>query len=701
MANEQKKKLAILGGGVGSIVSAFEITSNPNWKDTYADITLYQMGWRIGGKGASGRRGETGRIEEHGLHIWLGCYNNAFDAMQRAYKELNRPPGTPLATWQDAYKQHSYIVLAQEYKGEWTPWAFDFPTDNQIPGKGTILPTVWEFIGLTIGWMKSLLYEWNIAQYKEAHKNHEGHIGALQLLKNFVKDEVLQVEVGSITLAEDILTVLIKHIERLDPDPKKHDPAHHAIIIKLLEELSNWLRRELLKLVDDHLDIKRFTILMDTGATTVTGMMRDGVLLHPNKLDSLDGEDLCEWLARHGALEITYRSPLMKGLYDLVFAYRNGEIEKPDFAAGTALRVIFRIVFTYKGAVFWKMQAGMGDTVFTPFYEVLKKRGVKFKFFHRVDNLGLSADGTSISTITIGRQATVKNGVAEEYDPIVNVADLDCWPSYPNYDQLVEGDALKAQDINLESFYTPWKDVESITLQVGKDFDDVVFGISLGSIPYVCKELLVKKEWKDMVENLLSVRTMAFQTWMNKDLKELGWNDQSPVMDAYVDPMNTWADMSQLIDKETWPASANIRNVSYFCGPMEGGIPPQSETWTPEEALKVVKEASDPFLKNDMKVWWTKDVDAKGGFDESSVVDIFYRANIDPSERYVLSVKGSTQYRLRGDNSGFSNLYLAGDWTVNGINAGCVEATAMSGMVVSHALIGTPRLEDIEGLVDL
>jgi len=31
------------------------------------------------------------------------------------------------------------------------------------------------------------------------------------------------------------------------------------------------------------------------------------------------------------------------------------------------------------------MQAGMGDTIFGPMYEVMKKRGVKFKFFHQVD----------------------------------------------------------------------------------------------------------------------------------------------------------------------------------------------------------------------------------------------------------------------------------------------------------------------------
>jgi hypothetical protein len=94
-------------------------------------------------------------------------------------------------------------------------------------------------------------------------------------------------------------------------------------------------------------------------------------------------------------------------------------------------------------------------------------------------------------------------------------------------------------------------------------------------------------------------------------------------------------------------------------------------------------------------------VDKDGAFDESSVVDLFFRANVDPSERYVMSVKGSTQYRLNGGQSGYTNLYLAGDWTYNGLNAGCVEACTMSGRIVSNALTGQPELKDIDGLGDV
>jgi len=75
----------------------------------------------------------------------------------------------------------------------------------------------------------------------------------------------------------------------------------------------------------------------------------------------------------------------------------------------------------------------------------------------------------------------------------------------------------------------------------------------------------------------------------------------------------------------------------------------------------------------------------------------FFRANIDPSERYVLSVPGSSRYRLSPEQSGFGSLILTGDWTNNGINAGCIEAAVMSGLLAARAICGYPADADIVG----
>ena len=674
------QKIAVLGGGVGAMSTVYNLTNEPGWQGRY-DITVYQMGWRLGGKGASGR-GEKGRIEEHGLHVWLGFYNNAFDMIRKVYAELGRPPGTPLAEWTDAFKEHEYIVLAQEFQGEWVGWDLNFPTNDAVPGTGGELPTLWDYIEMTLEWLHELFNGSILKNHPEAFRDTHEHRSVLQWIRDHLRMDLKTTAFTYETMAEELLVMVNAHVDRIGDDPKGHTAADHSLIVHLLESLLSWLRRELLHLIESNVELLRLFILIDFGATGIIGLLKDGVLFHPDELDSLDGEDFRDWMKRHGAAPETYNSPVTQGWYDLVFAYHNGDVAQPASAAGTTIRCIFRTFLTYKGAIFWKMQAGMGDTIFAPIYSVLKERGVKFRFFHRVKNLGLSDDRRSIERIEIARQATEKDPAG--YNPLVPIKDLDCWPSSPDYDQLEEGEELKSEGVNLESFYTTWKDPEELTLRRGVDFDQVVFGISLGSVPWICTELIeANPDWKRMVEQVETVRTMAYQVWLNRDLTGLGWDQPSPVMDAYVDPMNTWADMSQLIPREDW--GEECRNISYFCGPMVGDTPPPDRSKTPEEALEEVRTEAWNWLDRLSPPYWPA-ASVGGVFDRSILLDIFYRANIDPSERYVLSVPGSTAARIHPADTGFGNLTIAGDWTVNELNAGCVEAAVTSGILAADAV---------------
>lgn len=94
----RKEKIAILGGVVGSMFAAWSLTSASDWQDRY-EVSVYQHGWRIGGKGACGRNAALGhRIEEHGAHIWFGCYSTAFQALREAYdycREHQLAPESP------------------------------------------------------------------------------------------------------------------------------------------------------------------------------------------------------------------------------------------------------------------------------------------------------------------------------------------------------------------------------------------------------------------------------------------------------------------------------------------------------------------------------------------------------------------------------------------------------------------------------
>jgi uncharacterized protein with NAD-binding domain and iron-sulfur cluster len=233
-------------------------------------------------------------------------------------------------------------------------------------------------------------------------------------------------------------------------------------------------------------------------------------------------------------------------------------------------------------------------------------------------------------------------------------------------------------------------------LKVGKDFDEVVFGISLASVPYLCRELIAEKPetWGKMVDNVATVRTQAAQLWLKPTIEELGWKTETykgkritPIIDAWKSPLNTWADMTSIIDEEGW-GDDKPGSLAYFCGPMPGGIPDPDRVDTPKVELAKVDQVVDSMLGGYVNTLWKNLGDT--GLPESDVRLKFCRANIDPSERYVMSLENTAQYRLKADQSGFYNLVLTGDWISNGYNAGCIEASAWSGIQAANAVLGEP-----------
>ena len=152
-----KQKIAILGGGVSAMTSAFYLTQQKNWQEKY-DITVYQQGWRLGGKGASGRNAALGqRIEEHGLHVWFGAYVNSFKTIEAVYDQLARDPNEPLATWQEAFKPHSFVVLQEYVNDEWDTWSIDFPEIPGNPAEGSLDFHFWEVVQFVYVWLKKFI----------------------------------------------------------------------------------------------------------------------------------------------------------------------------------------------------------------------------------------------------------------------------------------------------------------------------------------------------------------------------------------------------------------------------------------------------------------------------------------------------------------------------------------------------------------
>src|SRR5262249_32705194 len=171
-----------------------------------------------------------------------------------------------------------------------------------------------------------------------------------------------------------------------------------------------------------------------------------------------------------------------------------------------------------------------------------------------------------------------------------------------------------------------------------------------------------------------------------------------------------WADMSHLIPEEEWPGP--VRSVGYFCSVLPD---PVSENGLTRELhadeLERVRANAVRFLNEQVQALWPRAVGPDGAFrwdvlatengSHQSGEDRFrtqhWAANVNPTDRYALSVPGSIEYRLSPLDMTFDNLTIAGDWTASGLDTGCIESAVMSGMLAAHALSHEPRLEDIIG----
>jgi uncharacterized protein with NAD-binding domain and iron-sulfur cluster len=655
-----KQRIAILGGGMAALTAAFEITNAPDWKDHY-EITVYQLGWRLGGKGASGRNAdEYQRIEEHGLHILLGFYDNAFRVLKACYDELGRPPDAPLATWQDAFKPHSYVVLMEKVGDRYVPWPLDFPRNTDEPGTGGVLPTPWAMIEMMLGWLKQLFRD--SPRLPDQHPN-------------------------------------------LDNAHDASKTRNHHSVRDELKELHDWLH-DRADNIERHIDWRRDFVTIDLAVAAIKGMIESGVIFPPHDFFKLDTMDFADWLSSHGAHRISVSSAYITGMYDLGFS-QPGQV-----GAGTGLNGTLRLVWTYKGAVMWKMQAGMGDTIFAPLYQVLSRRGVKFEFFQRVDKLELSDDKRRVARITIGQQATVKG----DYDPLVPVKGLPCWPSTPRYDKLVQGEALRDSGDNLEDWWTAWQDpVPPRVLRDGVEFHTVILGCSVAIFPYIASDLMAASTpLATMVNALGTTQTQAMQLWLSRDLAGLGWTLPSPVLDGYAEPMDTWADMTHLLPREDWPADAMPKNLAYLCSPLPDlqppPLPPRSDHGYSQRQAQRVHENAIAWLKRWTSGLWPDAClpDDPTCLDWSLLVaprstttgpdrfdTQYWIATLNPSDRYVLALPDTVNLRLGTSGAGFDNLLLTGDYLRTGLNVGCVEAAVMAGMHASRAICGRP--EEIVG----
>ncbi|MFN8642084.1 MAG: FAD-dependent oxidoreductase [Candidatus Binatia bacterium] len=444
-------RVAVLGGGMGGLSAAWELARQGH------QVTVYQTGWRLGGKGASGREAQfQQRIHEHGLHVLMGFYDQAFTLLRDVYAEAHKAPtfpnGKPLP-WANAVEGWDTCVFSRQRSGgAWSFFDVDFPPAAGNPWDG-VRPSP-DFTDLFKAGVQVLLAIY--AQLKG-------------LIANPWLDAAVEAAIKALLAIAGALTAAMRLT--LAAGLQKALGLVIATVINagsLKSERDEWL-----------------FIAFCFAAANALGMLRDDLVKPSPDFASIDHYDYRDWLG--SALDPTgcpdwasRQSPFVTALYDLAFS------RERTLAAGVTLKVLLRLGLHYRGHLSFRMAAGMGDIVFAPFYIALKQQlGVQFRFFHRVKALRLDAGKTRIDSVEIERQVGQWNG----YDPLVDVNGLACWPHEPKtalLDAAYQGDYAAAGNVMPYDFErdpapSKYRPENTFTITRGTDFDVVVLAIPVGA----------------------------------------------------------------------------------------------------------------------------------------------------------------------------------------------------------------------------
>jgi uncharacterized protein with NAD-binding domain and iron-sulfur cluster len=664
----QGRRIAIVGAGPAALAAAYRLALKcaPD-----ATITLYQMGWRIGGKCASGRNAETGRVHEHGLHVFAGFYHDSFRELANLYRSWQHVGKHPMP-FDDALQPVDGCLLA-EAGGRVIP--IQLPRSERSPDydQSSI-----EGLDLMMALLEVVFGQF-LQRTKDLPEPLRRPFLAFEARHGFLLQEALRLLRGALSRPPEDRGCTASRV------------AARALAL-MLRPLRDALKLFVALGIGDR-QARDEATLAALAAVVAIGLLDDDML--PDNFDRVSDVEASDWLRRHGANRAVLDSAYVRGGYDYPFAYGDGQTdpERRRIAAGTAIRGYLNLVLTFHGSIFYHFNGATAEVLFTPYYEVLRDMGVRFAFFHRVEALELDADGAGVERIVGTRQARPTAGPFD-YDPLISHAGRQCWPDEPKFDLLDSGVELRAwlaeRRLGLEAdgFPAECPFAEPFTLTRGADGDDGFTEVVLAVPPRVVERIAgplvaASKTWRDAVATARQIPTIAVE--LRGVDPAPGDRDRRPILTANTQPFGTWADMSFIREDQNASADAHL---SYLCGAWPDRRPAAGEAWADFVAREqaTARALTDDWLKRNLERTLRLGLGRPAG--PVPVIDsVEIRLNLSASEGYVLSPPGSVAKRLDPSQAYFENLFVAGDWTRTGIDAGCYEAALISGRLAADAVI--------------
>lgn len=666
------RRIAIIGAGPAALAAAYRLALQGSPDDT---ITLYQVGWRIGGKCASGRNVVTGRVHEHGLHVFAGFYHESLQELRNIYRTWQEVGSSPIPFSQALRPVNGCLLAEPGHRAIPISLA---PSDRSPDSEHASI----EGLDLMMALIEVVFGEFiKRSQYLPA-----------PLRRPF---ETLEARHGF--LLREAVRLLRRSMAR--PAGGKSCPvsriAARALAL-LLRPFRDALTLFVALEIGDQQARDQAT-LATLAAVVAIGLLDDDML--PDNFDCVSDMEATDWLRRHGASQTVLDSAYVRGGYDYPFAYGGGQTnpERRRIAAGTAIRGYLNLVLTFQGSIFYHFNRATAEVLFTPYYEVLRALGVRFAFFHRIEGIELDASGARIEHIVGTRQARPLAG-SLDYNPLIDHAGHQCWPDEPKFDLLEDGERLRLwlaeQRIDLEAdgFPADCPLAEPFALTRGVDGDDGFTHVLLTVPPRVVERIAApliaaNPMWRAAVASASQIPTIAVE--LRGVDPAPGDPSNRPILTANTQPFGTWADMSFIREDQAAGADAHL---SYLCGAWPDRRPAPGEAWADfvEREYEKAHALTDAWLKQNLERTLRLGLGRPVG--PIPIIDnVKIRLNLSASEGYVLSPPGSITKRLEPGRPYFENLYVAGDWTRTGIDAGCYEAALISGQRVAKAIHAAAR----------
>lgn len=676
-------QVAVLGAGPAGLACAW-LLSNPTWMEKPAwtppaadpsltlKLTLVDKACRPGGKAASGRRqgAEASGIEEHGLHVLMGCYSNLLTMLQtlgataglsnlfvtrvpRHGNAANGPadtlpvtlqawaqranPAKRLAEWLrdrvgfldniDWFALGLPALQGHRWQDQWQL----FENKRRDAQAQTVLNLAYA-VPAARPLLRTALRLWDTVDALAARDAGPGANGHTAYL-------ALRVGLKQLAMAELVQGAELQLMRRSASwDGTLRARGNVAEMARLLRVLA----RSALPADAASAEVRLVGELVEL-ATTIAAALDDVALFPdwaiPNPSNLTDAGRYPAWAS---ALQTFDRCTLAQWLTDqrappgfantsgVLAALTAGLFTTPEqIGAGTFIHGLVRLLLTYQDAPYKRLIGGTGEAVIAPIYQALLDKGVAVRLGTEVRGVERDASGV-VRTAKLHKIDDA--AIPGDFAPQLPGSTTPGWPVQPTCTAL---DPAQDDDLQAEVF----------VLAIPP------FGGTIIGLPDALAQDLLR---------INHVATIGLQFWATQAPKF-----PAAIVAGLAGPLRCAAAMDHLQGGE---GPTYTQPPVYLCGEVDD---PVAQRWQADTTER------DHWLRQNA-----------GQFVTGSLVHPSHLSvNQLGSERYVLSDVQTQAARRDVFHADAPNLWLAGDWTRSAFGCGSIEAAVTSGLEAARHLL--------------